>query len=84
VQDRRTGPGQGHGGQHQAEAGGEGQQQQPGQGEAHAHHQQVGLRPAVRGQAHRRLQQGGGELEDQGDQPDLGEVQGEGLLDHRV
>ena len=70
--------------QQQRVAAGKGEQQQARQRESHADRQAVGPRAAVGVGADERLQERGGELEGEGEQPDLTEAQLVGALEHRV
>ena len=60
------------------------QQQQAHEAGSHADGQRIRHRPAVGDHADNRLEQRGGQLEDEGDQADLRERQGEVLLQHRI
>jgi len=61
-----------------------GEQQQAAEGKAHADCQRIGLGLSVGIDADERLQQRGGQLEGQGDQADLTEVEAEFFLEDRI
>ena len=56
----------------------------PAEGDAHPERERERQRPAVGVQPDERLEQRRGELEREGDEADLGEGEGVGLLQHRV
>ncbi len=60
------------------------EQQEAHEGEDRAARQGEGHRPAVGDQSHHRLQQGGGELEGEGEQADLAEAEMEAGLQGRI
>ena len=62
----------------------EGEQQQPDDGEGHADRQDRVQRPAVEGEPDQRLEERGGELEDEGDDADLEETQRQLPCEHRI
>ena len=62
-------------------AGGQRQNQQAGQCDAHAQRQGIRLRAAVGIKTHERLEDGGGQLQREGDQAHLAEIEMEGVLE---
>ena len=58
--------------------------QEPAKGRAHADGQRERERTAVRIKPHHRLEQRGGDIEGERDDADLGEIEREGILQHRV
>ena len=75
VEDGRPDAHQSRGDQDRREAVGTERSSKPSEGEDHAGRQRVRLRPAVGGHADERLEQRRGELEREGDEPDLGEAE---------
>ncbi len=84
MEDRGAGADQRRGDQQYAIAGRDRQQQQSRQRETHADRQRMRLRMLVGVQADQRLQQRGGDLIGQRQQPDLHEAQIEAALEHWV
>ena len=84
MEDRRAAADQGHRQQDRRVSRGEGQTQQSGQRETHAHRERIGLRVAVGVRPHEGLEDRGGELEHQRDEPYLGEGESVALLENRV
>ncbi len=84
VEDRGAGADQRRGQQQQRVAAGPRQQHQAAQGEGHADRQRIGQGAAIGVETDQRLQQRGGELEDEGEQAHLGEAQRVAGLQHRV
>ena len=84
MEHRGTGADERRGAQQQCVAVGEGEQQQADEREAHARRQRVGPWGLVGERADQRLQQRGGDLEGEGQQPDLREGQPIGALQHRI
>ena len=70
--------------QQRPEMGGVGEQDEAAQGRAHAAGERIGQRAAVGVDADQRLQQRGGDLEGEGDQADLAEIERVVLLEDRV
>ncbi len=75
MEHRRADADQHHGNQDHAIAAGDAEQHQADQGHDHAHRQRIGPGLQIRVITDRRLQQGCGDLIDQGDHADLGEAE---------
>jgi len=84
VEDGRSEADQRHRNQHDCKALRMGQQDQPRPGRSHARRQRIGQGPPVGVKPDHRLQDGGGSLEDKGDQPDLREGQRKVFLQQRI
>src|SRR6266436_6681761 len=65
-------------------AGGQRQCQKAGQADAHAHSEGIRLRSAVGIETDERLKDGGGQLQREGDQAHLAEIEMEGVLEERI
>ena len=84
VEHRAADADQGCGQQHGGEAAGHRQHQHADEGRRHAERQRERLRVLVGVEADHRLQDRGGELEGQRDDPDLHEIKRQRLLDQRI
>ena len=84
MKHRRAATYQGHREEYQHEIGGKRQSQQPHQREAHPQRKGIGLRMAVGIQPDERLEDGGGQLENQRDDANLREGEAERILQERI
>src|SRR5712664_3879619 len=75
---------EGRGGENGSVAGGQRQSQQSGQADAHANRERVRLRAPVRIETDKRLEDGGGQLQREGNQAHLAEIKMEGVLEERI